>query len=179
MKPAQPPGMSLVFGGGGRAPEQGFPAALSEGQAMVGAFYQGRMQMCAAHVQPAAPRAVLQSRVPAAQGLCAGAGTLPPARVITQPAQGAPHGTVGRNCGGKERPPAGQGPSAVERVLCGSGLLTALDLHWTLTEAAFIKEHQSRHSLKGTESVFSVSCSCLSGWRIGHENSALGSGGDT
>lgn len=35
-------------------------------------------------VQPEVPSAVLASRVPAPQGLCAGAETLPPARVSTQ-----------------------------------------------------------------------------------------------
>ena len=59
------------------------------------------------------------------RGLCAGAGTLPPARVSTQPARGASHSAVGRSCGWKELPLSGQGPSAVERVLHGSGLLTA------------------------------------------------------
>jgi len=57
------------------------------------------------------PRAVVQSRVPAVpQGLCAGAGTLPPARLSTQSARGAAQGTVGRRVGGRS-PPAGQGPS--------------------------------------------------------------------
>ncbi len=43
------------------------------------------------------PRAVVQSRVPAVpQGLCAGAGTLPPARLSTQPARGAAQGAAGR-----------------------------------------------------------------------------------
>ena len=55
------------------------------------------------------PRAVVQSRVPAVpQGLCAGAGTLPPARLSTQPARGAAQGAAGRRVGGRS-PPAGQG----------------------------------------------------------------------
>ena len=44
------------------------------------------------------PRAVVQSRVPAVpQGLCAGAGTLLPARLSTQPARGAAQGAAGRS----------------------------------------------------------------------------------
>ena len=82
------------------------------------------------------------------RGLCAEAGTLPPARVSTQPAQGAPHGAVERSCGWKERPLAGQGPSAVERVLHGSGLLTAPDHPTTLAEPAFQEESQGRGYLK-------------------------------
>lgn len=63
------------------------------------------------------------------RGLCTRARTLPPARVNAQPALGSPHGG-GRNISGwKEQPPdrAGQDPSAVERVLHGSGLLAAPD----------------------------------------------------
>ena len=59
------------------------------------------------HMQVPIP--VMQSRVPAVpRGLCAGAGTLPPARLSTQPAQGAAQGAAGRRVGGRS-PLAGQG----------------------------------------------------------------------
>ena len=60
-------------------------------------------------VQAGVPRAVVQSRVPAVpQGLCAGAGPLPPARLSTQPARGAAQGAAGRSCGWKEPPRQGR-----------------------------------------------------------------------
>ena len=62
-------------------------------------------------------------------GLSFRAGSLCPsglcARVSARPARGAPSGAVGRICGWKKGRLRGQGPSAVERVLHGSGLLTA------------------------------------------------------
>ena len=68
------------------------------------------------------PRAVVQSRVPAVpQGLCAGAGTLPPARLSTQPARGAAQGAAGRRVGGRS-PAAGQGPSAATAAAWGRGI---------------------------------------------------------
>ena len=68
------------------------------------------------------PRAVVQSRVPAVpQGLCAGAGTLPPARLSTQPARGAAQGAAGRRVGGRS-PPAGQGRGLLlPQLLPGAG----------------------------------------------------------
>ena len=65
----------------------------------------------AARVQAGVPRAVVQSRGPAVpQGLCAGTGPLPPARLSTQPARGA--------AGGRSPPGrAGQGPAAAQRLL--------------------------------------------------------------
>ena len=60
-------------------------------------------------VQAGVSRAVVQSRVPAvAQGLCGGAGPLPPARLSTQPARGAAQGAAGRSCGWKEPPRQGR-----------------------------------------------------------------------
>ena len=62
-------------------------------------------------VQMHVPIPVVQSRCTdpcCAQGLCAGAGTLPPARLSTQPARGAAQGTAGRCVGGRS-PSAGQG----------------------------------------------------------------------
>ena len=73
-------------------------------------------------VQMHVPIPVLQSRVPAVpQGLCAGAGTLPPARLSTQPARGAAQGAAGRRVGGRS-PPAGQGPSAATAAAWGRGI---------------------------------------------------------
>jgi len=68
------------------------------------------------------PRAVVQSRVPAVpQGLCAGAGPLPPARLSTQPARGAAQGAAGRRVGGRS-PPAGQGRGLLlPQLLPGEG----------------------------------------------------------
>jgi len=72
------------------------------------------------------PRAVVQSRVPAVpQGLCAGAGTLPPARLSTQPARGAAQGAAGIRVGGRS-PPAGQGPSAATAAAWGRGITATL-----------------------------------------------------
>ena len=71
-------------------------------------------------------RAVVQSRVPAVpQGLCAGAGTLPPARLSTQPARGAAQGAAGRRVGGRS-PLAGQGPSAATAASWGRGITDTL-----------------------------------------------------
>ncbi len=86
------------------------------------------------------PRAVVQSRVPAVpQGLCAGAGTLPPARLSTQPARGAAQGGCGETCGGKEPPGrAGQGPSAATAAAWGRGLTATL--HYRLFSKARLQE---------------------------------------
>ena len=55
------------------------------------------------------------------QGLCAGAGTLPPARLSTQPARGAAQGAAGRRVGGRS-PPAGQGRGLLlPQLLPGAG----------------------------------------------------------
>ena len=80
------------------------------------------------------PRAVVQSRVPAVpQGLCAGAGTLPPARLSTQPARGAAQDAAGRRVGGRS-PPAGQGLSAATAAAWGRGITATLH-HWLLHDA--------------------------------------------
>ena len=73
-------------------------------------------------VQMQVPIPVVQSRVPAVpQGLCAGAGTLPPARLSTQPARGAAQGAAGRRVGGRS-PPAGQGRGLLlPQLLPGAG----------------------------------------------------------
>ena len=65
---------------------------------------------------------MVQSRVPAVpQGLCAGAGTLPPARLSTQPARGAAQSAAGRRVGGRS-PPAGQGRGLLlQQLLPGAG----------------------------------------------------------
>ena len=81
-------------------------------------------------VQMQVPIPVVQSRFPAApQGLCAGAGTLPPARLSTQPARGAAQGTAGRHMGGRS-PPAGQGRGLLlPQLLPGAG---GSQLHCTI-----------------------------------------------
>jgi len=67
------------------------------------------------------PRAVVQSRVPAVpQGLCAGAGTLPPARLSTQPARGAAQGAAGRRVGRRSPPRQGRG-LLLPQLLPGEG----------------------------------------------------------
>ena len=60
-------------------------------------------------------------QVPAvAQGLCAGAGTLPPARLSTQRARGAAQGAAGRRVGGRS---SRQGRAGQGRAGQGRGLL--------------------------------------------------------
>ena len=55
------------------------------------------------------------------QGLCAGAGTLPPARLSTQPARGAAQGAAGRRVGGRS-PPGRQGRGLLlPQLLPGAG----------------------------------------------------------
>jgi len=77
-------------------------------------------------VQMQVPIPVVQSRVPAVpQGLCAGAGTLPPARLSTQPARGAAQGAAGRRVGGRS-PAAGQGPSAATAAAWRRGITATL-----------------------------------------------------
>ena len=98
------PGISLLSRGGGRAPEQGFPAVLTEGQAMVAAFSRGQLQGVQPGVQPGVPGAVLQSRVPAPRGCVLGQ-ALPPARVSTQPAQGSCPRRCGENLWGEGETP--------------------------------------------------------------------------
>jgi len=85
-------------------------------------------------------------------------GTLLPARVSTQPAQGAPHGGAGRRCGWEKQLQAGGRSSAVKRVLRGSGLLTAPDDCQDISEGTFQGEGQGRDYYKEmsfSESVFS------------------------
>ena len=104
------------------------------------------------------PRAVLERTVPPHRG------NLLPARVSPQPARGPPHATAGRSCGWKERPPgrAGQGPSDVKRVLCGSGLLTAPDHSQHMSQGTSQEAHQGRGYLEGKVlsrvCAFPVSC---------------------
>jgi len=85
-------------------------------------------------------------------------GTLLPARVSTQPAQGAPQGGAGRSCGWEKQLQAGEHPSAVKRVLRGSGLLTAPDHCQDISEGTFQGEGQGRDYYKEmsfSQSVFS------------------------
>ena len=114
------------------------------------------------------PRAVLQSRVPAPQGLCAGEGTLPPARVSSQPACGDPHGAAGKTCGWKDWPPPEQGPSSVHRVPCASGLLTTPDHPRTFLRGHFRRKGRGGITIKirrFPESEFSL----LWSWGISEE----------
>ena len=88
-------------------PAEGFCAGASE-HSPEGCVCQDGCRLCSWGGSQV-PRAVVQSRVPAVpQGLCAGAGTLPPARLSTQPAWGAAQGAAGRCVGGRS-PSAGQG----------------------------------------------------------------------
>lgn len=61
------------------------------------------------------------------RGLRAAAGSLSAAMVSTPPALGAPNSSAGKSCAWKKLLPAGEGPSALKRVLLWSGLLTAPD----------------------------------------------------
>ena len=108
-----------------KAPAEGFGAAASE-HSPEGCVSQDGCRLCSRGCSRV-PRAVVQSRVPAVpQGLCAGAGTLPPARLSTQPARGAAQGSAGRR-GGKEPPGrAGQGPSAATAAAWGRGITATL-----------------------------------------------------
>ena len=90
-------------------------------------FSQGGLQGSECGCAPMGAQGCPSEQGPCTPGGCVpGQGTLPPARVSTQPARRHPHGAAGRSCGWKEQPLAGQGPSAAERVLRGSGLLTAI-----------------------------------------------------
>ena len=102
------------------APAEGFGASLSE-HSPEGCVSQDGCRLCSRGCSRV-PRAVVQSRVPAVpQGLCAGAGTLPPARLSTQPARGAAQGAVGRRVVGRS-PPAGQGRGLLlPQLLPGAG----------------------------------------------------------
>lgn len=94
----------LRCGGEGSAPEQGFPAASSEGQGMMGPSSQRWLQGC----QAGCGAALGSRQGPCSpRGLCARTGTVLPARSSTQVFWGAPHGAVGRRSGCKERHPAG------------------------------------------------------------------------
>ena len=114
----------FLYCGERRAPAEGFGASLSE-HSPEGCVSQDGCRLCSRGCSRV-PRAVVQSRVPAVpQGLCAGAGTLPPARLSTQPARGAAQGAAGRRVGGRS-PPAGQGPSAATAAAWGRGLTATL-----------------------------------------------------
>ena len=103
---------------------EGFGAAASV-HSPEGCMSQDGCRLCSRGCSRV-PRAVVQSRVPAVpQGLCAGAGTLPPARLSTQPARGAAQGAAGRRVGGRS-PPAGQGPSAATAAAWGRGITATL-----------------------------------------------------
>lgn len=110
------------------APDVGFFAAVSE-HSPEGCVSQDGCRLCSRGCSRV-PRAVVQSRVPAVpQGLCAGAGTLPPARLSTQPARGAAQGAAGRRVGGRS-PPAGQGRGLLlPQLLPGAG-----DLQFTVLQ---------------------------------------------
>lgn len=116
----------------------GLPSAPGEAQDKAGALCRGWLQAVNVGVQAAVPSAVLASRVPAAQGLCAGAGTLPPARLSTQPARELPT-LLGEKLWGKEQALAGKEKCscALERVLCGSGLLRAPHLSEHVCRGSF------------------------------------------
>ena len=114
----------VLYCGERPAPAEGFGASLSE-HSPEGCVSQDGCRLCSRGCSRV-PRAVVQSRVPAVpQGLCAGAGTLPPARLSTQPARGAAQGAAGRRVGGRS-PPAGQGPSAATAAAWGRGITATL-----------------------------------------------------
>ena len=122
----------FLYCGERAAPAEGFGASLSE-HSPEGCVSQDGCRLCSRGCSRV-PRAVVQSRVPAVpQGLCAGAGTLPPARLSTQPARGAAQGAAGRRVGGRS-PPAGQGPSAATAAAWGRGITATLH-HWLLHDA--------------------------------------------
>lgn len=102
------------------APDEVVHAVVSE-HSPEGCVSQDGCRLCSRGCSRV-PRAVVQSRVPAVpQGLCAGAGTLPPARLSTQPARGAAQGAAGRRVGGRS-PPAGQGRGLLlPQLLPGAG----------------------------------------------------------
>ena len=105
-------------------PAEGFCAAASE-HSPEGCVCQDGCRLCSQGCSRV-PRAVVQSRVPAVpQGLCAGTGTLLPARLSTQPARGAAQGAAGRRVG-ERSPPAGQGPSAATAAAWGRGITDTL-----------------------------------------------------
>ena len=110
----------FLYCGERSAPDEGFGASLSE-HSPEGCVSQDGCRLCSRGCSRV-PRAVVQSRVPAVpQGLCAGAGTLPPARLSTQPARGAAQGAAGRRVGGRS-PPAGQGRGLLlPQLLPGAG----------------------------------------------------------
>ena len=109
-----------LYQGKSPALTKGFGAAASE-HSPEGCVSQHGCRLCSRGCSRV-PRAVVQSRVPAVpQGLCAGAGTLPPARLSTQPARGAAQGAAGRRVGGRS-PPAGQGRGLLlPQLLPGAG----------------------------------------------------------
>ena len=123
-------------------PYEVFPSAASE-HSPEGCVSQDGCRLCSRGCSRV-PRAVVQSRVPAVpQGLCAGAGTLPPARLSTQPARGAAQGAAGRRVGGRS-PPAGQGPSAATAAAWGRGITA------TLHHIMFPNAHCKRRDKTGT-----------------------------
>ena len=135
--------------GEGPAPAECFRAAVSE-HSPEGCVSQDSCRLCSRGCSRV-PRAVVQSRVPAVpQGLCAGAGTLPPARLSTQPVRVAVKGAAGRRVGGRS-PPAGQGRGLLlPQLLPGAG---GSQLHCT---PECYKEHFARGE---TRQGFSISCS--------------------
>ena len=84
----------------------------------------GWLQAVQPGLQPGA-QGCRAEQVPAvAQGLCAGAGTLPPARLSTQRARGAAQGAAGRRVGGRSsrQGRAGQGRGLLlTELLPGAG----------------------------------------------------------
>ena len=110
----------FLYCGERAAPDVGFCAAVSE-HSPEGCVSQDGCRLCSRGCSRV-PRAVVQSRVPAVpQGLCAGAGTLPPARLSTQPARGAVQDAVGICVGGRSHP-AGQGRGLLlPQLLPGAG----------------------------------------------------------
>ena len=117
---------------GGRAPEQGFPAAPSEGQGMTAAFCWGRLQGCEGRCAARGAQGRPSELGPCTPGGCVlGQGLCHlPGSPLSLPGE-LPTALRGEAVGGRSDPRqdrtgqgrAGQGPSAVERVLRGSGLL--------------------------------------------------------
>jgi len=96
----------------------------SEGQGMMAAFSWGRLWRCAAGCAARCAQGCPSEQGPVPQGLCTGARTLLLARISTQPAWGALKSSSSWR---KKQTLAGKNPSALERVLHGSGLLRPPD----------------------------------------------------
>jgi len=143
--------------------DQGFAAASSEAMDMIAAFCWRQSRGCyGVRAATAAQGCPAEQRLPQ-RAVCWGM-TLPPARVSTQPAQGAPHNTAAEGVGRRIDPwlgRAGQGPSAVRRALHVSGLLTAPDHPSMFPRALFQKHIKTGATLEQRcfpASLLSLSC---------------------